>query len=73
MTSCFPADVVATDEFEEAAQHYYERMDAAIDEDIEALENQQVGLNSPFAKQGRVHPHLESNVAGFANWYAQQF
>lgn len=72
MTACFPRDVVAQHEFEDKVAHYYERLDAVIAEDIPALENQQIGLNSPVAVQGRVHPLLESNVAGFACWYAQQ-
>jgi hypothetical protein len=32
----------------------------------------QIGLNSPFARQGRLSPRLEANVASFANWYARQ-
>jgi phenylpropionate dioxygenase-like ring-hydroxylating dioxygenase large terminal subunit len=72
MTACFPRDVAAKPEFKDKVAHYYERLDAAIAEDIPALENQQFGLNSPFAMQGRVHPLLESNVAGFARWYARQ-
>jgi phenylpropionate dioxygenase-like ring-hydroxylating dioxygenase large terminal subunit len=64
--------MTATDGFEERARHYLERMDAAIGEDIPALENQQLGLNSPFAQQGRFQPLLEANVAAFANWYARQ-
>ena len=47
-------------------------MDAAIEEDIVALENQQEGLNSPFAQQGRFSPVLEANVAAFANWYSKK-
>lgn len=72
MTACFPREVVAQPGFDDKVAHYYERLDAAIAEDIPALENQQIGLNSPFAMQGRVHPLLESNVASFARWYAQQ-
>lgn len=71
MTACFPRDLAAQPGFEEKVAHYYERLDAAIAEDIPALENQQIGLNSPFAVQGPVHPLLESNVAAFARWYAQ--
>lgn len=71
MTACFPRDLVAQPGFDEKAAHYYDRLDAAIAEDIPALENQQIGLNSPFAMQGRFHPLLEANVAAFARWYAQ--
>jgi phenylpropionate dioxygenase-like ring-hydroxylating dioxygenase large terminal subunit len=71
-TTCFPRQMIARDGFEERARHYLERMDAAIGEDIPALENQQLGLNSPFAQQGRFQPLLEANVAAFANWYARQ-
>ena len=69
MTACFPAATVAQDGFEERAAHYYERLDAAIAEDIPALENQQIGLTSPYARQGR-YSFLENSVARFAHWYA---
>ena len=49
---------------------YYHRLDTALDEDIPALENQQRGLASPDARQGRFSPTLEPNVAAFARWYA---
>jgi phenylpropionate dioxygenase-like ring-hydroxylating dioxygenase large terminal subunit len=71
-TVCFPQAVTELDNFAELAQWYYQRMDAAIEEDIPALENQLRGLNSPFAKQGPFSPLLEANVAAFANWYARQ-
>ena len=69
-TTCFPREVAAAPEFEERAAHYYHRMDAALDEDIPALKNQQRGLNSPHARQGRFSPLREVNVASFARWYA---
>lgn len=69
-TTCFPRNVSALHDFEERVAPYYHRMDAAIDEDIPALENQQRGLASPHARQGRFSPLLESNVATFARWYA---
>ena len=69
MTACFPAETVARDDFEDRVRHYYERLDAAIAEDIPALENQQLGLSSPFARQGR-YSWLEPSVASFARWYA---
>lgn len=72
-TVCFPEQTMALPQFEEKAQFYYHRMDAALDEDVVALENQQRGIASPFARQGRFSPVYESTVAAFANWYAQQF
>ena len=69
MTACFPPETVAREGFERSAQFYYDRLDAAIAEDIPALEAQQIGLTSPFAKQGRFS-YLEPNVASFACWYA---
>jgi phenylpropionate dioxygenase-like ring-hydroxylating dioxygenase large terminal subunit len=71
-TACFPKDIAALPDFPARAQAYYHRLDAAIAEDIPALENQQRGLNSPVARQGPFSPHLEANVATFANWYARQ-
>ncbi len=70
-TVCFPADSVALDDFEQRAQHYYDRIDAALAEDLPFLEQQQLGLNSPFAKPGRFGA-LEPSVGKFAYWYAQQ-
>ena len=70
-TICFPADSVALDDFEQRARHYYDRIDAALAEDLPFLEQQQLGLNSPFAKPGRFGT-LEPSVGKFAYWYAQQ-
>ena len=70
-TICFPAESVALDDFEERAAHYYSRIDAALDEDVPFLRQQQVGLNSKFARQGRFGA-LEPSVGRFAYWYAQQ-
>ena len=72
LTLCFPESTTQLEDFEASAAFYFERLLTAIDEDIDALENQQLGLNSPFAQQGRYHPELEPNVANFAIWYARQ-
>ncbi len=69
-TSCFPPETVALPEFAEKSTAYLDRMDAALDEDIPALLNQQRGMASPEARQGRFQPELEPNVAAFARWYA---
>ncbi len=70
MTLCFPAATVARPDFEARAQHYYDRFDTALAEDIPMLERQQAGMTSPFARQGR-YSDLEPSVAAFAFWYAQ--
>ena len=70
-TACFAKGTMELENFETAVEQYYIRLDAAIAEDIPALENQQIGLNSPFAEQGRFEPLREANVASFANWYAR--
>ena len=44
---------------------------AAVAEDLPFLEQQQIGLNSRFARQGRFAA-LEPSVGTFAYWYAQQ-
>ena len=72
-TACFPPETLATDGAEDKVALYHARLDAALDEDIPALVNQQRGLSSPHARQGRFQPDLEPNVAAFARWYAQQF
>ena len=71
-TACFPPETIAQPDFEEKVAAYYERLDAALDEDIPALVNQQHGLNNPDARQGPFQPLLEPNVANFAQWYAGQ-
>lgn len=70
-SSCFPPESVALPEFAEKSSVYLDRMDAALAEDVPALENQQRGLANPDAKPGRFQPDLEPNVAGFARWYAR--
>ncbi|MGB0848690.1 MAG: aromatic ring-hydroxylating oxygenase subunit alpha [Thiolinea sp.] len=71
LTLCFAPESFATADFEQRAEHYFERLITAIEEDIPALENQQAGLNAPVSNQGRYHALLEPNVAGFAFWYAR--
>ena len=70
-TICFPAESVARTDFDDRATHYYARIDAALAEDLPFLRQQQVGLNSKFARQGRFGA-LEPSVGKFAYWYAQQ-
>ena len=69
---CFPQQAVALDDFETKVQYYYDRFDAAVEEDRVALENQQTGLASPFSIPGPYSPSMEPGVAAFARWYAGQ-
>ena len=69
-TACFPPETVADPDFKNKVKAYYERLDAALDEDIPALVNQQKGLEHFDARQGPFQPLLEPNVARFADWYA---
>ncbi|XDZ65336.1 aromatic ring-hydroxylating dioxygenase subunit alpha [Alphaproteobacteria bacterium LSUCC0684] len=71
-TACFPPETVQQNDFEDRVKAYYHRLDAALDEDIPALVNQQRGLSDPNARQGRFQPLLEPNVASFAKWYARE-
>ena len=68
---CFPPETVALPGFGEVAGSYYERFDVAINEDIPVLEQQHLGMRSPFAAQGRFS-YLEPNVARFASWYSER-
>jgi phenylpropionate dioxygenase-like ring-hydroxylating dioxygenase large terminal subunit len=70
-TICFPAETSLLDDFKLRVEHYYERIDAALAEDLPFLQQQQIGLASSFAHQGRFSA-LEPSVARFAYWYAQQ-
>ena len=70
-TICFPRASTALEDFEARAEHYYERIDTAISEDLPFLVEQQVGLASRFAQPGRFSA-LEPSVANFAFWYAER-
>ena len=70
-TICFPTSSLQCDNFETKAQDYYARIDTAISEDLPFLEQQQIGLNSQYAKQGRFSA-LEPSVGNFACWYAER-
>ena len=70
-TICFPEASLQLDDFEARAAHYYERIDAALAEDLPFLRQQQIGLASSFSRQGRFSA-LEPSVANFAYWYAQR-
>ena len=70
-SACFPHATTQLPDFAEKLRAYLARLDAALDEDLAALENQQSGMACPDAMQGRFQPDLEANVASFAHWYAQ--
>ena len=72
-TSCFPEETTALPEFAEKSAVYLKRIEAALAEDIVALENQQRGLACPDAMPGRFQPDLEPNVAAFARWYSRRW
>ena len=71
-TICFPQEAVELKDFETRVKYYYDRFDAAVEEDRIALENQQTGLASPFSKPGPYSPSMEPSVAAFARWYSGQ-
>lgn len=71
-TACFPPETLALPEAETKIAAYHSRLDAALAEDVPALENQQKGFAHSDAMQGPFHPLLEANVAGFAHCYANQ-
>jgi hypothetical protein len=60
---CYPQQSYDLPDFESGAKFYYDRFDAAIEEDRKALENQQRGFNSPFTKPGRYSVGMELNVS----------
>lgn len=69
-SACFPPETLALPGAEDKIATYHDRLDAALAEDVDALENQQRGLACPDARQGRFQPLLEPNLAAFALWYA---
>lgn len=68
-SACFHPETLAQPGADASVAIYHDRLDAALDEDLEALENQQRGLACPSARPGVLHPLLEANVASFARWY----
>lgn len=69
-TIAFPMASTELPDFDARAQTYYRRIDLALEEDLPFLREQQTGIASRFAKQGRFSA-LEPSVANFANWYAK--
>ena len=69
-TACFPRETIALPDFAQKSAAYLKRIDAALEEDIAALTNQQKGLACPDALPGRFQPELEPNVAAFARWFS---
>jgi len=69
-TACFPRESIALPDFAQKSAAYLKRIDAALEEDIAALTNQQKGLACPDALPGRFQPELEPNVAAFARWFS---
>lgn len=63
----FPKTSVARPDFEEIVAKYYYRTDVSIPEDNAIAEVQQVGLDSPLARTGRVSLQ-ETIVHSLANW-----
>ncbi len=71
-SACFPPETLAGEGADEKLAAYHDRLDAALDEDIVALTNQQLGLSNPDSKPGPFQPLLEPSVAAFAEWYSTQ-
>ncbi len=72
-TACFHPKIVSLKGFSKKVKAYLHRLDMALEEDIPALINQQIGLSNPDSQPGRFQPDLEPNVASFANWYAKKW
>ncbi len=69
-TIAFPRASTQRNDFAARAQTYYQRIDQALKEDLPFLHDQQTGLASRFARQGRFSA-LEPSVGNFACWYAE--
>lgn len=71
-SACFPKATLAVPGAEEKLAAYHARLDAALEEDLEALANQRRGLACPDARPGPFQPLLEPNLIAFAAWYAER-
>ena len=71
LTIAFPESSLELPDFDERSEKYCERIDVALDEDIPFLIDQQAGMASPYACQGRFSA-LEPSVGYFACWYAER-
>jgi len=69
--SFFPEDRTRRDDFEEIARNYYERMDAILPEDNDAVEMQQSGLRVPVQAASKF-THMETLCHAFDSWIVDQ-
>ena len=69
--SFFPKDRTTRNDFADIAPAYYERMDAILPEDNEAVEYQQKGLQSPVQAATKF-THMETLCHAFDNWIVEQ-
>lgn len=69
--SMFSREQVARTDFSEKAAYYYNRVDAIVPEDNEAVERQQEGLSLPVGLSGKF-THLETLCHAFDNWVLDQ-
>jgi phenylpropionate dioxygenase-like ring-hydroxylating dioxygenase large terminal subunit len=67
IASFFPKDRTTRPDFDELAAGYYERLDAILPEDNDAVEQQQQGLRSPVNAASR-YTHMETLCHAFDNW-----
>ena len=65
--SCFPRETVARPDFRDKIEKYYRRWDIALPEDNAISERQQAGLQSHFARAGRLSAR-EPAIHRIANW-----
>jgi phenylpropionate dioxygenase-like ring-hydroxylating dioxygenase large terminal subunit len=65
--ACFPKSTAARDDFNDVVKRYFKRWDTTVQEDIDASEGQQRGLQSPFSARGRFSHH-EVLVHEIDNW-----
>ena len=63
----FPQDTLVRADFEEVSESYYRRLDVGTREDINVAENQQIGLNSPLCRPGRISDQ-EPNIHRLWKW-----
>jgi choline monooxygenase len=68
---CFPASTTVRPDFEEKSKYYYKRWVRAVGEDNGITELQLRGLNSPFARPGRITA-FEPLIPQLGRWWVDR-
>ncbi len=67
----FPKSTVARNDFQDIVKNYYHRNDMVVGEDVDIALRQQAGIESPYARAGRLG-RTETGINAINNWILDQ-